>query len=128
MRFIDALCPPALLYMLYSVIHVGLDLSQGLFLTALVKLVMGLAGVVVLDTLCSVELGIVSWVIISTPFIMMALATSISLGLGMDRMAARYLTEKFQGPLTGDTLKNRDVIVTQLKQEDASPVSTSSLY
>jgi hypothetical protein len=128
MRFIDALCPPALLYLLYSVIHVGLDLSQGLFLTALIKLVMGVAGVVVLDALCGVELGVVSWAIISTPFLMMALATSISLGLGIDRMAARYVSEKFQGPLTGDNLKNRDGLVTQLKQEDASPVSTSSLY
>lgn len=128
MRFIDALCPPALLYLLYSVIHVGLDLSQGLFATAAVKTVMGLAGVVVLDTLCGIELGVVSWAIIATPFLMMALATSISLGLGMDRAVARLLQEKFQGPLTGDNLKNRDVLVTQLKQEDASPISTSSLY
>jgi hypothetical protein len=128
MRFIDSLCPPALLYLLYSVVHVGLDLSQAMFLTAAVKLIMGLAGVFVLDALCGVELGVVSWVIIATPFIMMALATSISLGLGMDRLAARYITEKFQGPLTGDNLKNRDGLVTQLKQEDASPVSTSSLY
>jgi hypothetical protein len=128
MRFIDALCPPALLYLLYSVIHVGLDLSQGLFATAAVKLVMGLAGVVVLDALCGIELGVVSWAIIATPFLMMALATSISLGLGMDRAVSRYLKEGFQGPLTGDNLKNRDVLVTQLKQEDAAPVSTSSLY
>ena len=128
MRFIDALCPPALLYLLYSVIHVGLDLSQALFVTAAIKLVMGIAGVVVLDSLCGVELGIVSWVIIATPFLITALATSISLGLGIDRMAARYLGEGFEGPLTGDDRKNRDVIVTQLKQEDASPISTSSLY
>lgn len=128
MRFIDALCPPALLYLLYSVVHVGLDVSQGLFVTAAVKLVMGLAGVVVLDALCGVELGVVSWAIIATPFLIMSLATSISLGLGIDRMAASYVSEKFQGPLTGDNLKNRDVLVTQLKQQDASPVSTSSLY
>ncbi len=128
MRFIDALCPPALLYLLYSVIHVGLDLSQGLFATAVIKLVMGLAGVVVLDALCGIELGIVSWAIIATPFLIMALATSISLGLGIDRMAATMMKEGFRGPLTGDNLKNRDVLVTQLKQQDASPVSTSSLY
>jgi hypothetical protein len=110
------------------VVHIGLDLSQSLFVTALVKLVMGLAGVLVLDALCGVELGLVSWAIIATPFLMMALATSISLGLGIDRMAATMVREKFQGPLTGDNLKNRDVLVTQLKQEDAAPVSTSSLY
>lgn len=128
MRFIDALCPPALLYLLYSVIHVGLDLSQGLWATAAIKVVMGLAGVVVLDALCGIELGVVSWAIIATPFIIMALATSISLGLGIDRMASRLMREGFQGPLTGDNLKNRDVLVTQLKQQDAAPVSTSSLY
>lgn len=128
MRFIDSLCPPALLYLIYSVVHIGLDLSQGLFVTALIKLVMGVAGVVVLDTLCGIELGVVSWAIIATPFIMMALATSISLGMGIDRMAATMVKEKFQGPLTGDDLKNRDGLVTQLKQQDASPVSTSSLY
>ena len=128
MRFIDSLCPPALLYLIYSVIHIGLDLSQSLFVTAAVKLAMGLAGVIVLDALCGVELGLVSWAIIATPFLMMALATSISLGLGIDRMAATMVKEHFQGPLTGDNLKNRDGLVTQLKQEDASPVSTSSLY
>lgn len=128
MRFIDSLCPPALLYLLYSVIHVGLDLSQGLFATAAIKTVMGLAGIVVLDTLCGIELGVVSWAIIATPFLMMALATSISLGLGMDRMVSKLVKEGFQGPLTGDNLKNRDVLVTQLKQEDALPISTSSTY
>lgn len=128
MRFIDTLCPPALLYLLYSVIHVGLDLSQALFATAAIKFVMGVAGVVILDTLCGVELGVVSWAIVATPFLIMALATSISVGLGIDRMAARMMREGFQGPLTGDNLKNRDVLVTQLKQEDAAPISTSSLY
>jgi hypothetical protein len=128
MRFIDALCPPALLYLIYSVVHIGLDVSQGLFVTALIKLVMGVTGVVVLDALCGVELGVVSWAIVATPFIIMALATSISLGMGIDRLVARYLKEGFSGPLTGDNLKNRDVLVTQLKQEDAVPISTSSLY
>ncbi len=128
MRFIDALCPPSLLYLLYSVVHVGLDLSQGLFATAAIKTVMGLAGVVVLDTLCGIELGVVSWAIITTPFLMMALATSISLGLGIDRMVSKAVKEGFQGHLTGDNLKNRDVLVTQLKQQDALPISTASSY
>ena len=124
MRFIDALCPPALLYLLYTVIHIGLDLSLGMFGTAMIKTVMGVAGVVILDALCSVDLGIVSWAIVATPFLMVALASSISLGLGIDRM----LYEKFSNPLTGDNLKNRNGVVSHLKQEDAAPVSTSSLY
>lgn len=127
MRFIDMLCPPALLYLLYIVVQVGLDLSLGMFLTAGVKIIMGLAGTVILDALCSVELGIVSWAIIATPFIMVALATSISLGLGLDRMATQYIQEKFS-PLTADDKKNRDKYVTQLKDQDALPLSSTSMY
>jgi hypothetical protein len=127
MRFIDSLCPPALLYLLYITIHVGMDLSLGLFLTAASKVLMGVAGVVILDALCSVDLGVVSWVIVAVPFIMVALASSIALGLGMDRMASKYLKEKFT-PLTGDNLKNRDRVVSQLKDSDALPLSSSSLY
>ena len=123
--FIESLCPPALLYLLYSIIHIALDTSLGLYATALIKLVMALAGVVILDALCSVELGIVSWAIVATPFIIVALASSISLGLGLDRMLASAIRETF---LTGDNLKNRDTLVTTLKDQDALPLSSTSSY
>jgi len=128
MRFIDALCPPALLYLLYIVIHVGLDLSLMMFATAAIKIVMGIAGVVILDALCSVDLGVVSWAIVVTPFIMVALASSISLGLGLDRMLETSVREGFLGPLTGDNLKNRDKYVTTLKDQDALPVPSTSIF
>jgi hypothetical protein len=128
MRFIDSLCPPALLYLLYIVIHVGLDLSLSMFVTALAKVVMGVAGVVILDALCSVDLGVVSWAIVATPFIMVALATSISLGLGVDRQVGLLAREGFAS-LTGDNLKNRDRMVSTLKSEvGALPLSQDSTY
>lgn len=127
MRFIDNLCPPALLYLVFIVVQVGLDLSLGLFLTAAVKLIGGVAGTFILNSFCSVDLGIVSWVIIATPFVMTALAMSISLGLGLDRMATNMLKEGFTG-LTGDNLMNRDKIVTTLKNEDAAPVPSNPVY
>jgi hypothetical protein len=123
--FIEELCPPALLYLIYSTIHVALDLSLGLYATAGIKLIMALAGVVILDALCSVELGVVSWAIIVTPFIMVALASSISLGLGLDRMLEKSIRETF---LTGDTLKNRDPLVTTLKNQDALPLPSTSIF
>jgi hypothetical protein len=103
MRFIENLCPPALLYLLVTTIHVGLDSALGRFGTAAVKVVMALAGTVILDSLCGVELGIVSWAVVATPFLMVALASSICLGLGMDRMAH----EKFED-LSADHLKYKD--------------------
>jgi hypothetical protein len=123
--FIEELCPPALLYLIYSTIHVALDLSLGLYATAGIKLIMALAGVVILDALCSVELGVVSWAIIVTPFIMVALASSISLGLGLDRILEKSVRETF---LTGDNLKNRDGLVTTLKNQDALPVPSTSIF
>jgi hypothetical protein len=128
MRFIDALCPPALLYLLYIVVHIGLDLSLSLFATAAAKVVMGVAGVVILDALCSVDLGVVSWAIVATPFIMVALATSISLGLGIDRQVGIAMREGF-ATLTGSNLKNRDRLVSTLKDEvGAMPLSQDSTY
>jgi hypothetical protein len=128
MRFIDALCPPAMLYLLYIVVHVGLDMSLGLFVTAAAKVVMGVSGVVILDALCSVDLGVVSWAIVATPFIMVALATSISLGLGIDRQVGLMAREGFAS-LTGDNMKNRDRLVSTLKDEvGALPLSQDSTY
>lgn len=123
--FIEELCPPALLYLIYSTVHVALDLSLGMYATAGIKLIMALTGVVILDALCSVELGVVSWAIIVTPFIMVALASSISLGLGLDRMLEKSIRETF---LTGDNLKNRDRLVTTLKNQDALPLPSTSIY
>jgi hypothetical protein len=128
MRFIDALCPPALLYLLYIVVHVGLDLTLSLYATAAAKVAMGVAGVVILDALCSVDLGVVSWAIVATPFIMVALATSISLGLGIDRQVGLAMREGF-ATLTGSNLKNRDRLVSTLKDEvGAMPLSQDSTY
>lgn len=127
MRFIESLCPPAVLYLLYIVVQVGLDISLGLMLTAAVKIVMGIAGTIILNAFCSVDLGVVSWAVIATPFIMTALAMSISLGLGLDRMATEYIKESFS-PLTADNKKNRDKYVTQLKHQDAAPVPSNSIY
>ena len=126
--FIESLCPPALLYLLYSTIHIAFDVSLGMYATALIKLVMALSGVVILDALCSVELGIVSWAIVVTPFIMVALASSISLGLGLDRMMATAMREGFSLPLTADNVKNRDKYITPLKDQDALPVPSNSVF
>lgn len=127
MRFIESLCPPALLYLLYIVVQIGLDLSLGLYITAIAKVIGGVAGTVILNAFCGVDLGVVSWAIIATPFLITAAATSISLGLGMDRMLMTYAKESFS-PITADDKKNRDKYVTQLKNQDALPLSSTSLY
>jgi hypothetical protein len=123
MRFIESLCSPAFLYLIYIVIQVALDVSMRMYLMAGVKLVSGMIGVYLLDAFCQVNLGVVSWVVIATPFFMTALATSIALGLQLDHTITKYAVEKFS-VLTADSKKNRDVYVTQLKGGEA-PVSSN---
>ena len=97
-------------------------------MTAAIKVLTGIAGVIILDALCSVDLGIVSWAIVATPFIMVALGTAISLGLGIDRQAALLMREGFS-PLSADNKKNKDLYVTQFKYDSgALPLNSDSVY
>jgi hypothetical protein len=126
MRFIDALCPPALLYLLFVTIQVALDISMGMLLTAGVKTGMGLVGVFVLDALCGVDLGIVSWAIVATPFIITSLATAVALGLDIDQRVTTHVKEKFTLSPASSSGKD-DVVVTLAEQEPVDyPFSTNS--
>lgn len=96
MRFIENLCPPALLYLIFLVVHLGLDASLGLWATFVVKTIFGIAFVVLLDMFCGIELSVVSWFLVVTPFLITALGTAIALGTNFDETVLNGLTkEKF---------------------------------
>lgn len=84
MRFIEDLCPPALLYAIFLAIQLGFDASLGLWATFAIKLILGIAVVVVLDVFCGVGLGVVSWFLVAAPFIITSLATAIAMGSEFD--------------------------------------------
>lgn len=95
MRFIEDLCPPALLYLIFLVVQLGLDASLGMWVTLVVKAVLGFATVIVLDTFCGIELGVVSWFLVATPFLVTALATAIAMGTHFDDIVLQRVQEKF---------------------------------
>jgi hypothetical protein len=94
MRFIEDLCPPALLYLLFVAIQLGLDLSLGLYVTFAIKAILGLAVVLVLDVLCGMGLGGVSWFLVAAPFIITALATAIAMGTSFDSKVIAVLAKE----------------------------------
>ena len=127
MRFIDALCPPAMLYLLFVTIQVALDLSLGMLVTAAIKTLMGVAGVVILDALCGVDLGVVSWAIVATPFIVTAVATSISMGLELDKLVTSKAKETFAlSPYPTSATDDVTVTMSEKQTADDYPFSTSS--
>ena len=95
MRFIDSLCPPALLYVLFVAIQIALDVSLGMFVTAAIKFGMGVVVTVILDTLCGIQLGVVAWALVAAPFIVTSLATAISMGLDVDHRVVSGVREHF---------------------------------
>jgi hypothetical protein len=95
MRFIEDLCPPALLYLIFLVVQLGLDASLGLWVTFTIKVILGFATVMVLDTFCGIGLGVVSWFLVAAPFIITALGTAIAIGTNFDAKILGQLKEKF---------------------------------
>ncbi len=130
MRFIEDLCPPALLYLLFLVVQLGLDASLGMWVTMAVKLILGGATVVILDTLCGIELGVVSWFLVAAPFIITALATSIAMGTQFDKAILHRVKETFpdsnarEGDLPEDT-NNPGLVGKTDSEEDTEQSSTS---
>ena len=127
MRFIDSLCPPALLYLLFVTIQVALDVSLGMFTVAGVKVAFGLVATYILNTLCSVQLGVVAWFIIAAPFLITAAAAAIALGLQAQKMAPAK--ESFElSPRDADSTDDISVTLSQQATADDYPFSTNSPF
>lgn len=78
------LCPPALIYLVFSIIEVIMDTSIGLYNTALIKFVISVIMTYLLDSLCKNNLGIIAWIFVFIPFIMKTIVVAILLlGLGL---------------------------------------------
>ena len=79
------LCAPALLYLILCSIQIILDFINGLYNTALIKIGVTIVMTIVLNILCEIDLGIISWIIVLIPFLFMTIIASIILvALGLN--------------------------------------------
>jgi hypothetical protein len=80
------LCIPALLYVILCSIQITIDFIQGLYNTALIKIGVTIVMTIVLNILCELDLGIISWIIVLIPFLFMTIIASIILvALGLNK-------------------------------------------
>ena len=79
LMIIDSLCPPAVLYLGFSVIQIIIDLFRGQQNTAFLKVIVMTIFTILLNQLCIGGLTILSWFIVFIPFIMMTYVTTILL-------------------------------------------------
>jgi len=105
---ISRLCPPALIYLIFAIIQIGVDVMKGYNNTALIKVWVTFIFTILLNYLCQSGLGIVSWVIVFIPFILMTVIVAMLLMLfGLDPRSGKlrvYKTEKDK-PLVKKELK-----------------------
>lgn len=74
-----SICPPALIYIVFSLTQIIIDLVKGLYNTAFMKfIVMSIIGFL-LNLLCQGGLGIISWIIVFIPFVLMTIITAMLL-------------------------------------------------
>ena len=76
---IDSLCPPAVLYLGFSIIQIIIDLFRGQQNSAFLKVIVMIIFTILLNQLCMGGLTILSWFIVFIPFIMMTYVTTILL-------------------------------------------------
>jgi len=79
------LCAPAILYVGFSLTQIIIDTFKGLYDVAFFKSIVMIVFTIVLNALCSQGLGIISWLVVFLPFIMMTYITAIlmiTLGFG----------------------------------------------
>jgi len=77
MAIVNSLCPPALLYLGFSVIQIIIDLFRSDHVTAFFKFLIMIVFLFILQNLCDTGLSIISWFIVFIPFILMTYVSSV---------------------------------------------------
>jgi hypothetical protein len=73
------LCAPAIIYLIFSITQILIDTFKGLYNTAFIKVIVTIMVTVLLNILCDRGLGVVSWIIVFIPFILMTVIVSMLL-------------------------------------------------
>jgi len=74
---VEYICPPAILYLAFSITQIIIDIFRGDTNTAFLKFIVMMIFTVVLNILCAAGLGIISWFIVFIPFILMTYITTV---------------------------------------------------
>jgi ABC-type transport system involved in Fe-S cluster assembly fused permease/ATPase subunit len=73
------LCTPAIIFIIFSLIQIIIDIIKGYFNTALIKLIVMIIITFLLNLLCIGGLTILSWIIVFIPFIFMTVIITLLL-------------------------------------------------
>jgi len=85
------LCPPALIYLIFSATQIIIDIFKGLYNTAFFKFIVMIMITFLLNALCQGGLSIISWFIVFIPFILMSVIVTMLLYVfGLDVATGKF--------------------------------------
>jgi hypothetical protein len=76
---LDSICPPALIYLAFSLTQIIIDTFKGLYNTAFFKFIVMVTITFLLNALCQGGMSIISWIIVFIPFMFMTVIVTILL-------------------------------------------------
>ena len=84
------LCAPSIIYLIFSMTQIIIDTFKGLYNTAFIKIIIMIMVTLLLNILCVSGLGVVSWIIVFIPFLLMTVVVSMILYVfGLDAASGK---------------------------------------
>lgn len=79
MGSVNNLCSPALIYLVFSLTHIIIDIFKEQYNQSFFKFIVMIFFTILLHLLCKRGLGVISWMIVFIPFISLSFLTAILL-------------------------------------------------
>ena len=76
---LEKVCGPVLLYLGFSIVQIIIDIFKNLYNTAFLKFMVMIIFAFILNLLCSLNLNVISWLLVFIPFISMTFLVSVLL-------------------------------------------------
>jgi hypothetical protein len=106
------LCAPAVIYIIFSLTQIIIDIIHGMYNTAFIKSLIMFMITFLLQILCQDGLNVVSWIIVFTPFIFMTVITSIVLYVfGLNAATGNINTSNDDVPTSVSTDASGNIII-----------------
>lgn len=124
-----SLCPPALIYVIFSLTHIIIDTIKGLYNTAFFKFIVAILITILLNGLCRNGMSVISWLIVFIPFIFMTVIVTLLLYIfGLDATTGKLKlsnntnqTGNLVFSTNTDTMSNTNRLYRQIPMNSTDP-------
>lgn len=117
---LEKLCPPALIYIIFSLVNIVLDTLKGNYSHAFMKMWVALLFTILLNYLCMQGMSVISWIIVFIPFLFMSFITTILMVVfGLNPETGKYDTIEKQKQEEAAKIANQKTDTREHAYQDA---------